>query len=115
MVSDTSSVIGEFALLNKPIVSLNNKAPGDYLIDIDNASKLVPAIEQALSASTELKKAIKNYADDLHPYQDGQAAQRILSATEDMLKNGKKASKNKPLNLFRNFQQRKKLAYWRFI
>ncbi len=115
MVSDTSSVIGEFALLNKPIVSLNNKAPGDYLIDIENGQQLEGAIAQALSASEQLKSAIKSYADDLHPYNDGQAAQRILTAVENILANGKQAQKSKPLNLFRNFKQRKKLKFWRFI
>lgn len=112
MVSDTSSVIGEFSLLNKVTVSLNNKEPGDYLVNIETADQLEPAIERALNPSKKLKTAIKAYAEDLHPYQDGQAAQRILSATENILTNGKQAKKNKPLNLFRNLKQRKKLKYW---
>jgi CDP-glycerol glycerophosphotransferase (TagB/SpsB family) len=112
MVSDTSSVIGEFSLLNKVTVSLNNKEPGDYLVNIETADQLEPAIEQALKPSKKLKTAIKAYADDLHPYHDGQAAQRILSATENILLNGKQAKKSKPLNIFRNLKQRKKLKYW---
>jgi len=112
MVSDTSSVIGEFSLLNKVTVSLNNKEPGDYLVNIETADQLEPAIEQALNPSKKLKTAIKAYADDLHPYHDGQAAQRILSATENILLNGKQAKKSKPLNIFRNLKQRKKLKYW---
>lgn len=112
MVSDTSSVIGEFSLLNKVTVSLNNKEPGDYLVNIDSAGQLESAIKQALNPSKQLKAEIKAYADDLHPYHDGQAAQRILSATENILTNGKQASKRKPLNLFRNLKQRKKLKYW---
>lgn len=112
MVSDTSSVIGEFSLLNKAIVSLNNKEPGDYLVNIQQANQLENAIEQALSPSLQLKKTIKAYADDIHPYNDGQAAQRILSATEKLLTKGKAATKGKPLNLFRNMKQRKKLKYW---
>jgi len=112
MVSDTSSVIGEFSLLNKATVSLNNKEPGDYLINIQTAEQLEHAIELALSPSKQLKTAIKAYADDLHPYHDGQAAQRILTATETMLTNGKQAQKRKPLNIFRNLKQRKKLKYW---
>ncbi|WP_440874452.1 CDP-glycerol glycerophosphotransferase family protein [Thalassotalea sp. PLHSN55] len=114
MVSDTSSVIGEFALLNKAIVSLNNRAPGDYLINIENAAQLPAAIEKAFLADEKLKNAIKNYADDLHPQNDGNAAQRILSAVEHMLAHGKTAPKSKPLNIFRNLKQRKKLGYWKF-
>ena len=112
MVSDTSSVIGEFSLLNKPTISLNNKEPGDYLVNIEKADQLEPAIEQALNPSNKLKTAIKAYADDLHPYQDGLAAQRILLATENILTNGIQANKSKPLNIFRNLKQRKKLKYW---
>lgn len=112
MVSDTSSVIGEFSLLNKATVSLNNKEPGDYLVNIQTAAQLEQAIEQALNPNQALKTAIKGYADDLHPYHDGQAAQRILSATEAILTSGKQAKKSKPLNLFRNLKQRKKLKYW---
>ena len=112
MVSDTSSVIGEFSLLNKATVSLNNKEPGDYLVNIHKAEQLESSIELALTPSSTLKSAIKAYADDLHPYDDGQAAQRILSATDIILANGKQARKQKPLNIFRNFKQRKKLNYW---
>ncbi|TMM47534.1 CDP-glycerol glycerophosphotransferase family protein [Colwellia ponticola] len=113
MVSDTSSVIGEFSLLNKAIVSLNNKEPGDYLINISDAKDLAQAIDKALTPSTNLKAAIKAYANDLHPYHDGQAAARILSATQQLLSHGKKAQKNTPWNIFRNLKQRKKLNYWR--
>jgi CDP-glycerol glycerophosphotransferase (TagB/SpsB family) len=112
MVSDTSSVIGEFSLLNKATVSLNNKEPGDYLINIQQADQLQQAIEKAFTPDHVLRSSIKTYADDLHPYNDGNAAQRILSATESILTSGKQAKKNKPFNIFRNLQQRKKLNYW---
>jgi len=112
MVSDTSSVIGEFSLLNKATVSLNNKEPGAYLVNIQNADQLEQSIALAFSPTLQLKSAIKAYADDLHPYHDGKAAQRILSATEAILLKGKQAKKSKPLNLFRNLKQRKKLKYW---
>jgi hypothetical protein len=112
MVSDTSSVIGEFSLLNKATVSLNNKEPGNYLVNIQEAQQLEQAIKLAIKPCDALKVAIKAYADDLHPYHDGKAAQRILLATEAMLSNGKQAKKNKPLNIFRNLKQRNKLKYW---
>lgn len=114
MISDTSSVIGEFSLLNKATVSLNNKEPGDYLVNISNAQDLTQAITTALMPSERLKSAIKAYAQDLHPYLDGKAAQRILTATQQLLLKGKKAEKNKPWNIFRNLKQRKRLKYWRF-
>lgn len=114
MVSDTSSVIGEFALLNKPIVSLNNSQPGDYLIDIKNDQQLESAIEQAFSPTKQLTDAIKHYARELHPYVDGNSALRIMTSVEEMLTAGKKAKKSKPLNIFRAFKLRKKHNYWRW-
>jgi len=113
MVSDTSSVIGEFSLLNKATVSLNNKEPGDYLVNIQQAHQLEQAIELAFNPSPQLKMAIKAYAKDLHPYNDGQSAQRILTATKNILVNEKQAKKMKPLNLFRTFKERNKLNYWK--
>lgn len=114
MVSDTSSIIGEFALLGKPAVTLNNSQPGDYLLDISDASQLESSIEQALQPSQELAQHIKGYAQDLHPYDDGQSAKRIYEATQQLLNNGKQAPKQMPLNLFRNLKMRKKLGYWKF-
>lgn len=115
MISDTSSVIGEFSLLAKPVVSFNNSEPGDYLININQVDDLPKAIKQALSPSTELLDAINNYAQELHPYKDGQSSTRIINAVEQILKNGKKANKPLPLNLFRNIKQRLKLKYWKNI
>ncbi len=112
MVSDTSSIIGEFALLGKPAVTLNNSQPGDYLIDINDASQLESSIEQALSPSEKFGEQIRGYAQDLHPYDDGESAKRIYEATQQLLENGKQAPKKMPLNLFRNLKMRKKLGYW---
>ena len=114
MVSDTSSIIGEFALLNKPAVTLNNSQPGNYLIDITHADKLEGAIESALKPSIELTESIKEYAADLHPYDDGEAAQRVYAATQHMLTNGRAHLKNKPLKLLKNFKMRRSANYWTF-
>jgi len=112
MISDTSSVIGEFALLNKPVITLNNSQPGDYLIDISDASELPSAIAQALEPNDRLLEEINSYAMSLHPYKDGQSSARILDVVEHLIAHGKSHNKAKPLNLFRNLKQRKSLNYW---
>lgn len=114
MVSDTSSIIGEFSLLGKPAVTLNNSQPGDYLIDINSADQLEAAIERGIAHESQLQRQIKGYAQDLHPYDDGLSAQRVLGATEQMLAHGREHLKSKPLNIFRNFKMRLKLGYWKF-
>jgi CDP-glycerol glycerophosphotransferase (TagB/SpsB family) len=113
MISDTSSVIGEFSLLSKPVISFNNSNPGDYLINITEKDDLPRAIEIALSPTQQLLDAIKKYALELHPYKDGHSSERIINAVEHILNNGKNCQKPLPLNLFRNLKQRLKLKYWR--
>jgi hypothetical protein len=114
MVSDTSSVIGEFALLGKPVIAFNNSQPGDYLINITDAKELPQALTVALSPSETLILAINRYAQELHPYSDGKSSFRILEAVEDIRLNGKQAIKTLPRNIIRNLKQRKILNYWKF-
>jgi hypothetical protein len=114
MVSDTSSVIGEFALINKPCITLNNKVPGNYLINIHQAEQLEPNILKLIAEPNLLDESLKQYANELHPYTDGLSSQRVLDAVEQCLTNGKKANKPLPLNLFRRLKMRKKLNYWRW-
>ncbi len=113
MISDTSSIIGEFSLLNKPMITLNNSQPGDYLIDIKQPHELQTALKLALKPSDNLRESIAKYAKDLHPYSDGLSANRILNATLGLLKNDSKKAKKKPLNLLRSYKMRKFLGYWK--
>ena len=113
MISDTSSVIGEFSLLGKPVISLNNSQPGDYLINITKAEELSQALQVALLPPKRLISAISQYAEELHPYCDGESSLRILAAVEAILSNGKESIKPLPLNIIRNLKQRKKLNYWK--
>jgi len=113
ILSDTSSIITEFALLNKPIVTYKNKAPEDYLIDIRCPSELEEALSQATNADKDLVKKIAEIALSMHPYNDGKSSSRVLDAAEEMISHPQDGLKNKPLNILRMFKLRKKLAYWK--
>lgn len=113
LVSDTSSIIGEFALLDKPVVTLNNSQPGDYLIDMSKGNELEASIVEALSPPDALKGHLAEYVQELHPYHDGASSKRILDAVTAIIKEDTQALKPKPLNLLRNFKMRKKLKYWK--
>jgi len=113
MVSDTSSVIGEFALLKKPTITLNNAVPDDYIINISNHTELESAINAVLADKTAIFKEVAEYTKQLHPYYDGQSSQRVLQAVNNMSEKSLDYLKPKPKNIFRHIKMRMKLNYWR--
>lgn len=111
MICDNSSVFQEFLLLNKPVVTVNNRSPMNCFINISEASALEGAINQALSPSPELINNIKLYGPSVTPYLDGQSSQRVINAVVKMLKENWQDSK--PKNIIQNLKMRKKLNYWK--
>lgn len=118
LLSDTSSIIGEFLLLNKPAVTYKNSNPGPYLIDIKTPQQLNNAIEKAILFPEELSLHIKRANQQLHPFDDGHSSQRILDAVDKLVDERTSGPENivikKPLNIFRTLKLRKKLGYWRW-
>ena len=112
MVCDNSSILQEFLLLKKPVVTVNNRSPGAHLINIVDPSELQSAIERALQPHLDLQLAIDSYGASITPYLDGQSAARVYQAAIDMLESG--WQDRKPANLFRNLKMRGQLKYFKF-
>lgn len=112
MVSDNSSVLQEFLLLGKPVVSYRNRNPGPFLIDIQAPDQLHDAIASALHPDAKLQQAIDAYGPAITPWRDGRSANRIMDAVEEMLANS--WQDKKPMNLLRNLKMRRQLNYYRF-
>ncbi|MDO6461216.1 CDP-glycerol glycerophosphotransferase family protein [Granulosicoccaceae sp. 1_MG-2023] len=106
MVCDTSSIIAEFQLQNRPAVTLRNRKPGPWLIDIDQPQALPAALEQALQADEVLMHAIRERNNQLHPLRDGLSSQRILQAVDNFENLAPPLTRSRPLNL------RRKLSHW---
>lgn len=113
MVSDTSSVLQEFMLLHRPVVTYRNRNPGPWLLDIDQPGQLEDAINVALQRPAKLMAEIEKYNKDLHPYTDGKSSQRVLDAVDRMADAPRSSLKPKPFNLLRKLKIRKQLNYWR--
>jgi len=113
MVSDTSSILSEFLLLNKPVVTFRNRRPGPHLVNISNPDDLEGAIEHALKKPKDLMEAIHRYTDEIHPYRDGKSSMRVLDATDRFIKKGRDHLRKKPLNLIRRIKVRRQLGYYR--
>lgn len=111
MVCDTSSILQEFLLLKKPVVTFRNRVPGPQLIDIQQPEALEPAIERALCPADHLMQDISDYVAEMHPYRDGRSSERVLDAAQNRWV-AKWEYPRKPLNLWRNFKERRKLNYY---
>ena len=112
MVSDTSSVISEFLLQHKPVVTFCNRRPGAHLLDVREPAALAAAIETALTRPTALIDNIRSFADSIHPYRDGRSSQRVLAAVDEFIANDLGRMPRKPLNLWRKFKLRKRVGYY---
>lgn len=81
LVSDTSSVIYEFLLLDKAVVSFKNISETILWENSLDYSELIPLVEKNLTTdpfAKERKFIFENY----HPYNDGKSAQRMVDAVE---------------------------------
>jgi len=112
MISDTSSALNEFLLTYKPVVTFKNRRPGPQLIDIDQPELLLPSIRRALAHPPDLLRAIRDYADAIHPYRDGRSSERVLDAVENFIASGARNPRPLPRNWWRKLKLRKRIGYW---
>ncbi|MBL4711310.1 MAG: CDP-glycerol glycerophosphotransferase family protein [Gammaproteobacteria bacterium] len=112
MLCDTSSILQEFLILNKPVVTFRNRLPDDCMINVTSPEDILPALERALSRPPELMKKIQHYTERLHPYHDGKSSERVLDAVDWFIEEGYKGLKKRSLDLVRKFKIRKALGYY---
>lgn len=85
LISDTSSVIYEFLLLNKPVVSFNNISKEIYWENSNNFNKLEHLVKKNLNEDPYFKSR-KYIAKQYHPYNDGLSAARMVDNSIDYIK-----------------------------
>ena len=102
MISDTSSVVYEFILLNKPVITIRSTAESINWRDIPSAVELVSAVNHEL-LHDDFKAARLNTIRQYHPYTDGQSSERMITATQDyIIKFG--VPEKRKINLYRKFK-----------
>ena len=114
LLCDSSSIIIEYMLLDKPVVTYQNTNPGKHLIDINSVNDIEGALETALSRPDYLMQNVREYSLYHERYRDGKNSARILDAVDDFIENHQNSMGSKPLNLIRKLKLRKQLGYWKF-
>ncbi len=112
MLSDTSSVVAEFLILNKPVMTYRTKSPADHILNFQRPDDLEAKLALALSHPEKIMKAAKMFIEQMHPYSDGRSSERILTATDMFIEQDLGKLKPKPINLYRKLQVRKRMQYY---
>lgn len=105
MVSDTSSVVYEFVLLNKPVVTVNSKSTNINWCDIPSSDLLHDALMEEIEKDN-FKDIRKNTIEQYHPYSDGKSSARMIAAVEEYItRHGVPACRK--LNFYRRYKMNK--------
>lgn len=84
MVSDTSSVVYEFLLLNKPVITYKSSSKNiqwDNSIEYNNLSEKIKSNLKEDKFKGERKSIIEEY----HPYNDGNSAKRMVDTVANFI------------------------------
>ena len=113
LLADTTSVVSEFVVQRKPVVTFRNRAPKPHMLDFSDPAQLPAMLAQAFAPTPALQRALADYADAIHPARDGRASERVLAATEALIAGELGPLRPKPFGAWRrNLQLRWELGYW---
>ena len=113
LLADTTSVVSEFVVQRKPVVTFRNRAPKPHMLDFDDPARLPDMLARAFAPTPALRDSLAAYADTIHPSRDGRASERVLAATDALLKGELGKLRRKPFGTwFRRLQIRRELGYF---
>lgn len=113
LLSDTTSVVPEFAVQGKPVVTFRHRMPQPWMIDFDDPARLREHLDAAFAPTAGHLAKVAAYGARIHPWRDGASSARVLAAVDDLLAGrlGKLAPRPWMTRL-RSLQLRNRLGYW---
>lgn len=102
MISDTSSVIYEFLLLDKPVITFKNISENIVWENSFDYKQLENLVVSNLTEDT-FSKTRKEIYNNYHPYNDGKSAERMVKAVEEYIRRNGVPERRK-LSLFRRYK-----------
>ncbi len=81
MISDTSSVVYEFALLDKPVVTLNSISENINWLNLKNTDNFKEKVLEILDGKDNFADLRRNVILNYHPYNDSKSAFRMIEAS----------------------------------
>jgi len=98
MISDTSSVVYEFLLLDKPAVTLNSVSEHINWANFSSSDMLYREVTNILQNVDNFKDARAKTIELYHPYRDGKSSARMIDAVQQYIKqNGVPTKRKVPL------------------
>ncbi len=109
MISDTSSVVYEFILLDKPVVTLDSKSENINWLNLRDESGVVKSVNNVLNENDEFANKREETIREYHPYSDGKSASRMIDAVLEY-KRAHGVPERRKLSLLRKFKIYKKYS-----
>jgi CDP-glycerol glycerophosphotransferase (TagB/SpsB family) len=102
LISDTTSLVYEFILLDKPVLTVDTKLK-DITWSNQGANgiflNVIRTLESRVVTRNRREQTIKKY----HPYRDGKSAERMIKATSNFIKEHE-IPKERKLSFFKKWK-----------
>ena len=106
MISDSSSVVYEFTLLDKPVITLDSSSENIDWCNVHDTDEVYENVLEVLSGNDAYEENRKNTIALYHPYNDGKSAKRMIEATKNYIERNGVPTKRK-ISLLRKWKMRK--------
>jgi len=101
MISDTSSVVYEFMVLNKPVITYKAMLNTDKCYNIEQPQELRKALDYCFTNSENVVKKQKEFLKEVNPTLNGKISETVFKMLDKFDLN---RSLKKPINLVRKLQ-----------